>query len=147
LAKEPVILSHPDMGDRYFMFEIASLDSDNFAYVGSRTTGDAAGRFAIVGPGWSGPLPTGVTQLAASRTDSALMFGGVASRGASDVKAVNALQDQFSLMPLSYWGHPAEELPRRHDAWKPFDPEVDPLAEWKTMNRAMTEEPPEARLA
>jgi hypothetical protein len=52
VGKEPVILSHPDMGDRYFAFELAGIDSDNFAYVGKRTTGSKAGSFAIVGPGW-----------------------------------------------------------------------------------------------
>ena len=34
VGKEPVILSHPDMGDRYFAFELAGIDSDNVAYVG-----------------------------------------------------------------------------------------------------------------
>lgn len=42
------------MGERYFTFEIASIDSDNFAYVGKRTTGGKAGSFAIAGPGWKG---------------------------------------------------------------------------------------------
>ena len=28
VSKQPVILSHPDMGERYFTFELASLDSD-----------------------------------------------------------------------------------------------------------------------
>src|SRR5450759_3541462 len=32
VRKEPVILSHPDMGERYFTFEIAGMSSDNFAY-------------------------------------------------------------------------------------------------------------------
>jgi hypothetical protein len=36
VTKEPVILSHPEMGDRYFTFELAGLDSDNFAYVGQQ---------------------------------------------------------------------------------------------------------------
>ena len=57
VRKEPVILSHPDMGERYYSFQLASLDSDNFAYVGKRTTGPHDGHFAIVGPGWKGSLP------------------------------------------------------------------------------------------
>ena len=43
VSREPVILSHPDMGDRYFAFELASFDSDNFAYVGKRMTGSRGG--------------------------------------------------------------------------------------------------------
>ena len=52
LRKQPIILSHPDMGERYFTFQLAAFTSDNFGYVGQRTTGSAAGDFAIVGPGW-----------------------------------------------------------------------------------------------
>ncbi len=36
------------MGERYFTFEIASMTSDNFAYVGKRTTGSEAGSFAMI---------------------------------------------------------------------------------------------------
>ena len=147
VSKEPVILSHPDMGDRYFTFELASLDSDNFAYVGKRTTGEKAGSFAIVGPDWEGTLPVGVKALPPSRTPSVLIFGRTLIDGMADAPAVNALQDQYTLVPLSFWGKKDAKLPERRDVWKPFDPKTDPLAEWKTMNRAMTENPPEARLA
>ena len=54
LSKEPLILSHPDMGDRYFTFEVMAFTSDNVDYVGQRTTGSDAGDFAIIGPGWKG---------------------------------------------------------------------------------------------
>jgi len=82
---------------------MASLDSDNFAYVGKRTTGGAAGAFAIVGPNWKGQLPAGVQALPPSRTNSVLIFGRTLVEGANDVATVNALQDRFSLIPLSRW--------------------------------------------
>lgn len=147
LADEPIILSHPDMGERYFTFEIASLDSDNFAYVGTRTTGAEAASFAIVGPRWKGALLPDVPALPTSRTDSVLIIGRTLVNGASDVAEVNALQDRFSLIPLSCWGREGAKLPARRNVWRPADPRSDPLAEWKTMNRAMSEDPPEARLA
>lgn len=147
VGKEPVILSHPDMGERYFAFELAGVDSDNFAYVGKRTTGSKAGSFAIVGPGWKGSLPPGVKALPPSLTPTVLLFARTLIDGPEDVKAVNALQDQYTLVPLSLWGRKDAALPASRDAWKPFDAKADPLAEWRTMNRAMTENPPEARLA
>ena len=52
LSKEPVVLAHPDMGQRYFAFELADMYSDNFGYVGKRTTGTKAGAFLIAGPDW-----------------------------------------------------------------------------------------------
>lgn len=147
LSKEPIILSHPDMGDRYFTFEMAGIDSDNFAYVGKRTTGGKAGSFAIVGPDWKGTLPEGVTALPSSRSNAAVIFGRTLVDGAADVPVVNALQDQYTLIPLSLWGKKGAALPASRDVWKPSDSKTDPLADWKTMNRAMSENPPEARLA
>ncbi|CAG2156619.1 hypothetical protein LMG26411_05317 [Cupriavidus numazuensis] len=146
VSREPVILSHPEMGARYFAFEIASLDSDNFAYVSQRATGPSAGSFAIVGPNWKGTLPRGVKQLPPSRTNSVLILGRTLVRGPDDLPTVVALQDHFRLNPLSLWGHRGLAAPPRRDVWQPFDPRTDPLADWKTMNRAMTEDPPEGRL-
>jgi hypothetical protein len=142
VRREPVILSHPEMGDRYFTFELASLDSDNFAYVGLRTTGGKAGDFAIVGPGWSGTLPSGVQRLDPSRTGTVLCIGRTLVDGAKDLPNVHQLQDQYRLTPLSLWGRTGAVAPEERDVFKPFDTGSDPLAEWKTMNMAMTQEPP-----
>ena len=51
-GREPVVLFHPDMGERYFTFELMGFTSDTYGYVGQRTTGSEAGHFAICGPGW-----------------------------------------------------------------------------------------------
>ena len=59
VGKEPVILSHPDVKDRHFTFQIASMSSDNVDDVGSRTTGLKAGHFAITGPDWKGRTSAG----------------------------------------------------------------------------------------
>jgi len=146
VSKEPIVLSHPDMGERYFTFELASLDSDNFDYVGKRTTGGNAGAFALIGPNWKGSLPPGLKAMSPSRTNSVLIIGRTLVDGPSDVPNVNALQDQYQLVPLSLWGRNNVTLPASRDVWAPFDPKTDPLGEWKTMVRAMTEDPPEARL-
>ncbi|PBC18646.1 DUF1254 domain-containing protein [Mesorhizobium sp. WSM4307] len=147
VSKEPLILTHPDMGDRYFTFELASIDSDNFAYVGTRTTGGKAGSYAIIGPNWKGQLPAGVKSITPSRTNSVLILGRTLVDGPADLPVVRKLQDQYTLIPLSQWGKAEPLLPASRDVWAPFDAKTDPLGEWKTMNRAMTENPPEARLA
>lgn len=142
VGAEPVILSHPETGARYFTFEIASMTSDNFAYVGKRTTGSKAGHFAICGPNWQGELPDGVQALPASPTAAVLILGRTAVMGPDDLTAVNQLQDQYQLTPLSLWGVPGASLPERRDVPPPFDPQKDPLANWKTINQAMAENPP-----
>jgi hypothetical protein len=58
LSKEPVVLVHPDMGQRYFTFELADMYSNNFGYVGKRSTGTKAGAFLIAGPDGTVRSPT-----------------------------------------------------------------------------------------
>jgi len=147
VSKEPVILSHPDMGERYFTFEIADMSSDNFAYVGKRTTGPKAGNFAIVGPGWKGTLPSGVQSLPPSSTPYVLILGRTLVSGEADVPNVNKLQQQYRLTPLSQWGKADFKSADDRNVWPPFNPKTDPLADWKTMNKAMTENPPSDKQA
>lgn len=139
LSKEPVILSHPDMGDRYFYFQLAQCDDDNFANVGKRVTGSKAGNFALIGPNWKGKLPEGVRALPRSQTNLIFIQGRTLIKNDADALEANKLQDQYKLTPLSYWGKKSVPLPNNHDVWKPYDVKTDPLAEYKTMNRAMAE--------
>ena len=44
IGEEPIILSHPDMGERYFTFELMGVGSDNIDYIGQRTTGSKAAK-------------------------------------------------------------------------------------------------------
>ena len=147
LTDEPLILSHPDMGERYFQFQLASMDSDNFGVVGKRCTGSGAGSFALVSPTWEGDLPAGVTTAFRSRTNHGFILARTLVDDPEDALVVNKLQDQYTLVPLSLWGKPDAVLPESRDVWKPWDAKTDPLADWKTMNRGLAEDPPEERLA
>ena len=140
LRDGPVVLSHPDMSDRYFSFEIADYFSDNFAYVGKRTTGSTAGAFAIVPPGWQGTLPDDVKEAFESRTTFALLFGRTLVENEADVAEVNALQEQYGLTPLAYWGE-AEQAPEKRDVFAPYPEGEDGLGPWRTINRAWSENP------
>jgi hypothetical protein len=142
VSDEPVILSHPDIpDDRYFTFEISAVHSDNFAYVGRRTTGNKAGDYAIIGPGWEGQLPEGVTALPQSPTPWVMILGRTLVNGPDDVPNVRKLQEEYRLTPLSLWGTESE-VPERRDVMQPFDQQKDPLAPWKTLNAMLAENPP-----
>jgi hypothetical protein len=103
LSKEPVVVAHPDMGERYFTFELADMYATNFGYIGKRTTGSKAGAFLIVGPNWKGKRPTIVRDVIRSRTPYVVVFGRTSVAGPDDVPAVNRLQDQYRVVPLSLW--------------------------------------------
>ena len=164
LNKEPMVLTVPDLGDRYFTFEIASATSDNFGYVGTRTTGNKAANYVIIGPDWKGKLPDGLKSIAPSAgyqtlgdtgnpyvvspTNTVYMLGRTSLKGKPDLEAVHNIQDQYALTPLSLWGKPDAKLPpESHDTWKPFDRKTDPLADWKTINKEMTANPPREHYA
>ena len=147
LSKEPVILSHPDMGERYFSFQLGGMTSDNVDYVGQRTTGSAAGDFALIGPGWEGELPEGVKATAPAKTPWILCLGRTLVDGAEDVPNVRDLQSQYQLTPLSVWGQPAVTAPERRDVLKPIEVADDPLGPWKTLNALLVENPPPDRHA
>ncbi len=145
LSEEPVILSHPDMGERYFTFELVGIDSDNVDYVGQRTTGSKVGSFAIVGPDWEGELPEDVDQsLEHSHTPWILILGRTLVDGDDDIANVHELQDQYKLTPLSKWGEKYADGGARRDVLEPIEPEQDPLGPFKTLNAMLEENPPPA---
>ncbi|WP_189704877.1 DUF1254 domain-containing protein [Streptomyces anandii] len=142
LGDEPVILSHPDMGDRYFAFELVGITSDNFDYVGQRTTGSGAGSFALLGPGWKGKLPAGVRRVKEAPSPWVLVLGRTLVSGPDDVPRVRALQEQYRLVPLSLYGKPDAEVPESRDVLTPIPAAEDPLGPWKTLNAMLAENPP-----
>jgi hypothetical protein len=106
LAKEPYILSLPDEGDRYFLIPMLDAWTTVFQVPGKRTTGDKAQTYAITGPGWKGQLPKGTTEYK-SPTSLVWILGRTYCNGTpDDYKAVHALQDKYSLVPLSAYGKP-----------------------------------------
>ena len=145
LSEEPIILSHPDMGERYFTFELVGIDSDNIDYVGQRATGSKAGSFAIVGPDWEGELPEDVDHsLTRAHTPWILILGRTLVDGEDDAANVHELQAQYQLTPLSQWGENDATVPERRDVLAPIAPEQDQLGPFKTLNAMLEENPPPA---
>ena len=46
--------------NRYFVFQLMDLYTFNFAYIGSRTTGNDGGTYLIAGPEWNGEVPANI---------------------------------------------------------------------------------------
>ena len=55
----PVLLRVPDTAGRYYVLQFVDAWTNNFAYVGRRATGTAAGAFLLVPPKWQGDTPAG----------------------------------------------------------------------------------------
>lgn len=146
LAKEPLVLSVPEITDRFYNIEMASLDSDNFAYVGTRATGTQAGHYLIAGPSWAGPVPANVSDiLPRSRTPIAFLLGrtGVNSDAAEEVQLAYERSLGYTLTPLSRWIDPGLEPEDPPRAMVPANLDYEnPQGTWLTINQAMTQSPP-----
>jgi hypothetical protein len=106
VSKEPLLVRTPDSHGRYFLLEMLDMWSDVYSVPGTRTTGNGARQFAIVGPHWHGTLPAGVTPYR-SPTDGGWIIGRTQTNGTADYPAVRQFQAGISATPLSAWNRPA----------------------------------------
>jgi hypothetical protein len=131
LTKEPVIVSAPDTGGRYYLLPVLDMWTDVFASPGWRTTGTQAGNFIIVPTGWRPDLRDRLieefklpkdTQRIDAPTPYVWIIGRTKTDGAADYDAVHRIQAGYEITPLSQWGKtPA-----------PAEIKVDPTVDMKT---------------
>lgn len=112
LSAGPLVLEVPDTDGRYYVLQLVSAWTDNFAYVGARATGTGAGRFLLVPPGWDGDVPDDALVIRVP-TVVASINGRWAVDGDADLPAVHALQDATTLTPLETQPAPLAGLPTR----------------------------------
>ncbi len=102
LRAEPWVVTVPKVeNQRYYVQQWVDLFTYNFAYIGSRATGNGPGTFMIAGPHWKGKTPPGVKKVFRSETDIVMTLTRTALNGPDDVEAVKAVQAGMTLQPLS----------------------------------------------
>lgn len=99
LSGGPVVVRVPDTKGRYYLLQFLDMWTDSFALPGTRTSGNGAGAFALVAPGWHGALPKGVSRIDAP-TPWVWMIGRIQTNGPSDYPNVHAIQDGMTMAPL-----------------------------------------------
>ena len=73
LRAEPLVLTVPPIEqDRYYSLQFVDGYTYNFAYVGSRTTGNGGGKYLLAGPNWKGDKPEGINEVIRSDTELVL---------------------------------------------------------------------------
>jgi hypothetical protein len=109
LRAEPIVLTVPAIETkRYYSIQLIDLYTHNFAYIGSRTTGNDAGRFMIAGPRWKGETPKGIKKGFRSETDLVLAGYRTQLFDPADLENVKKIQSGYKAEPLSkYLGKPA----------------------------------------
>ena len=102
-SKEPYVLHIPDGKGRYYTFQFIDAYTNNFHYASTRTKGAQEQKYALVAPGWTGKLPEGVIRVN-TPTPTGFIIGRWFVASESDVSAVNAIQKQVTMTPLSAYG-------------------------------------------
>ncbi|MCX2932077.1 DUF1254 domain-containing protein [Mycobacterium sp. CVI_P3] len=102
LRTEPLVLTVPAIEEgRYYSLQFVDGYTYNFAYVGSRTTGNSGGRYLLAGPGWTGGTPAGIDAVITSLTEFALVIYRTQLFGPDDLDNVRAIQAGYRAQPLS----------------------------------------------
>lgn len=132
ITKEPVVITVPDSGGRYYLLPILDMWTDVFAAPGWRTTGTGEQTLLIASPSWKPELrgdklaqtlklPKGTLRLDMP-TPMGWMIGRTKTDGPQDYAAVNKFQKGLTATPVSHWGKP----------YKPAPNKVDPSIDMKT---------------
>jgi len=131
LTQEPVVMSAPDTGGRYYLLPMLDMWTDVFASPGWRTTGTQAGNFLITPPGWSGNVPNGFTRIGAP-TPYVWIIGRTKTDGPSDYDAVHKIQAGYKITRLSQWGKATELAKVNNDST--IDMKTPPMVQVDTMS-------------
>ncbi len=125
LRTQPLVLTVPPIEqNRYYSLQFVDGYTYNFAYVGSRTTGNGGGKYLLAGPNWKGDKPEGINDVIRSDTDLAFVLYRTQLFGPSDLEAVEKVQAGYQVQPLSaFLGQPAPAPAPAIDFVPPLTPE------------------------
>lgn len=101
LRAEPQVLQVPAVQGRYYSFQLVDMRTDNLDYIGTRATGDQAGRYLIVGPDWKGEPPTGFNGVIRSPSRLVFLLGRTEVKGQADQQEAAKVMTGYALQPLS----------------------------------------------
>lgn len=110
LGNGPVVLSIPDMGHRYFSFQLIDPYTNVVSYIGSRATGSGPGTFAITWDGGPAVTVDGAQTVTVPYRNMVLLGRTLAGDQADQQQAI-ALMNQFALTSSG----PAAAPPTRTD--------------------------------
>lgn len=97
LSQNPLLLSVPATGDRYYTLQFMDAYTNVINYVGTRVTGSEAGIYAVVSEEWQGELPNNLSGIIEIPTDTVWLLGRTLVNGEADLATANSIQEQYIL--------------------------------------------------
>ena len=125
LRAEPMVISVPAVDpERYYSVQLVDGNTYNYGYIGSRTTGNTAGHFMVVGPRWQGETPAGIDKVFRSGTDFGLTIFRTQLFNAADLPNVIQVQDGYVAQPLSAFLNQPAPSPAPVIDWPKIDKDL-----------------------
>jgi hypothetical protein len=126
LRAEPMVLTVPAVDkERYYSIQLIDAYTHNFAYIGSRATGNEAGSYLIAGPNWKGDAPRGVKKVIPSETEFVIAAYRTQLFNPGDLDNVKKVQAGYKAEPISaFLGRPAPKPAPAVNFIKPLTPET-----------------------
>lgn len=101
LNESPVVVQVPDFGDRFWVVQLGNQRTDGIARLGAMY-GSKKGFYLIVGPGWKGEVPDGITEVFHSDTNLAFVIPrAFLNNTPEDKAAIQPVINQLMAYPLS----------------------------------------------
>jgi hypothetical protein len=102
LRAEPMVLCMPKIDKtRYYDVQLVDLYTNNFGYMGSRTTGNSAGCYLVAGPDWKEEKVKGINKSFRSETQLTLVIYRTQLFNPDDMNNVKEIQAGYKIEPLS----------------------------------------------
>jgi hypothetical protein len=108
LQDGPIVVVHPDLGERYFRTSIWELHGDAHT-ISQKQDGAKPPPYALVPIGWNGALPKGLKTISV-RSRYVTVVPHIAVYGTDDLQNVHVLQKGFKLVALKDWGASNKEM-------------------------------------
>jgi hypothetical protein len=126
LRTEPLVLTVPKIEkERYFTIQFIDSYTHNFAYIGSRATGNDGGSYLVAGPNWKGEAPKGVKKVIRAETEFVLAGYRTQLFNPGDMDNVEKIQAGYKVQPLSaFLGQPSPKPAPAIRFVKPLTPDV-----------------------
>ena len=101
LRAQPVVITVPEIEDRYYSVQLIDMFTHNFAYVGTRATGTESGSYVVAGPQWAGTKPGDASSVFRAESNFVYCVIRTEVAGPEDVAAVLAIQKQYRLTAMN----------------------------------------------
>ncbi|BCQ61863.1 hypothetical protein PBOI14_36130 [Pseudomonas sp. Boi14] len=103
--------------------QLIDLYTQNFDYLGTRSTGNQGGHYLIAGPDWQGPTPAGIDKVLHSESNIVYALYRTQLFDEKDLEQVQKIQQSYQVQALSqFLGRPPPRHRQRSTGPRPPPP-------------------------